>query len=232
VKFPFGTRVPLLGWYGKLPAVGDFSARGLDGSLLTILGDWCAQGMETISTHNGGEDWREAYMLSPVWSFVMNAEVWSDEPLAGCMAPSVDRVGRCYPLIIVRSIINGELGRILPPRNDWLQRADMVIRQAVSGKIAVDDVMPGVVNGDNLEGHAFDTGSTESILNELGISDGGDKPSNYFSWPELNTVFYERPGRSFWWAEPSPKQPPRQIIHAGNPDAQLFSLLMGGWIKS
>jgi hypothetical protein len=76
--------------------------------------------------------------------------------------------------------------------------------------------------------------SGTGILDELGIRDGlaGGTRKAWFSWPELPALFDEREDRSFWWAEPSPRLPPRQLIHCGAPDENLFCLLMDGGILS
>lgn len=232
MRLPFTSPKPVIGWYGKVPAVGDFAGRGLDGELLAALGDWCAAGMEVLSTRPDGE-WRDAYMLSPVWFFVMTPGVWSRAGLVGCMAPSIDRIGRCSPLFVLRSIDKDGVDHAVPPRSRWLWRVEEVVRQAVSAKTPVDQILPAILGPDadaSYGGNLADKDASGSILMDLGIHDAESTIETRFVWSELIGLFNERPRRSFWWAEPSPKQPPRQVIHNGMPDVDLFSLLMGGWI--
>jgi type VI secretion system protein ImpM len=51
-----------------------------------------------------GERWLEVYLTSPVWRFVFAAGVCGPAPMIGLMAPSVDRVGRHFPLTIVAEL--------------------------------------------------------------------------------------------------------------------------------
>jgi len=49
------------------------------------------------------ERWLEAYLTSPVWRFVLSPGICGDGAYGGVMVPSVDRVGRYFPLTIVTS---------------------------------------------------------------------------------------------------------------------------------
>ena len=47
------------------------------------------------------ECWLEAYLTSPVWRFVLAGGVCGANSCAGVLLPSVDRVGRYFPLAVV-----------------------------------------------------------------------------------------------------------------------------------
>lgn len=233
MRFPFSRREerPLLGWFGKLPAVGDFAGRGLPLALRESVDGWCEEGMKAL-VDGGSVDWREAYLVSPVWHFVMNAGVWHDNALTGCFAPSIDRIGRCSPLIVLRSFDAARISEVLPPTSDWLHEADRLIRRVVGDVLPVEAVLPRLEAASAAEKQARE-GRDEGaggILADLGIGAESWPPPTWFSWPGLKTRFDERRMSSYWWAEPSPKKPPLQFIHGGKPDAALFALLMGGWV--
>ena len=229
--FKRSERTPLLGWYGKLPVAGDFVARGLPTGLTRQVGDWFAEGMDQLASA-GGEGWRPAYRLSPIWHFVMNRALWDERPLMGCVAPSQDRVGRCSPVLALRSIEPDRIEAALPPVSAWLYEVDELLRQVIADAMPIDSVLQGLDNALRTEMAQAGGDSAGQILTELGIAERSASPRQaWFSWPDLPELFLERQQRSFWWAEPSPKQPPRQIIHNGPPDAELFCLLMGGWIS-
>ncbi len=229
LNFPLMRReqAPLVGWFGKLPVIGDFAGRGLPSALREQVHAWCAQGMGCL-TDRHGETWKAAFQLAPVWHFAMNANIWDARPLTGCMAPSMDRIGRCSPVVALRSVGGARMAECLPPQSRWLFRVENLLRHLVQGALDADAIqaeLEAALKADSRQKEEGD--SAADILSDLGISTGQE--TDWFSWPDLAERFCERKGRSFWWAEPSPQQPPRQIIHNGAPDDDLFELLMTGW---
>lgn len=230
MRLPFmgRPRQPLVGWFGKLPAVGDFAGRGLPVNMREDVYGWFAAGMARL-LEQYGEQWQEAFRLAPVWHFAMNAGVWDERALIGCVAPSVDRVGRCSPVSAMRSVESEAIACHLPPQSDWSCKAEALLRRVICESLGVESVqreLETLLAGDAMRSVSAD--SAGGILADLGIGDEGNP--NWFSWPDLPERFVERSGRSFWWAEPSPSKPPRQVIHSRKPDAELFELLMVGWV--
>lgn len=85
------------GWlFGKLPAHGDFVARGLDVATRDRLDHWLSGEMA-----RGRAAWGDAfdhrYESAPVWHFVDESGVtgWT----GGILCASTDRVGRQFPLV-------------------------------------------------------------------------------------------------------------------------------------
>jgi len=217
-----------MGWFGKLPSVGDFAGRGIPQPLQEIVHGWTSSGMTALAKLYPRE-WRDAYLVSPVWHFVINPFIWDKSALVGCITPSLDKVGRCSPLLVLRSFNTERLNEVLPPKSRWLYRIDTVLRRIVAEQIMVESVLDILEQQNDFEDYL---GNTGSILSELCIIDGTESQSEWFSWPDLFSLFSERADRSFWWAEPSPKLPPRQIIHRGLPDDSLFCLLMTGGLSN
>ncbi|MFN3986963.1 MAG: type VI secretion system-associated protein TagF [Rhodocyclaceae bacterium] len=221
-----------VGWFGKLPSVGDFASRGIPQALRETVHHWIASGMATLAEQQP-EDWREAYLVSPVWHFVVNAGVWDSPALIGCIAPSIDKVGRCSPLLALRAFDGRRVREVLPPASEWLYRVDALLRRVIGERLAVDVVLGELERellSETEQGAAQSTAG--DILADLGIVGDGGRNKTWFSWPDLPELFDARNNRSFWWAEPSPRQPPRQIMHSGKPDDHLFGLLMGGWLRA
>jgi len=211
-----------MGWFGKLPSVGDFAGRGIPQSLQETVHGWTSSGMAAFMRMYP-EEWRDAYQLSPVWRFVINSSIWDKSSLIGCIAPSVDRVGRCSPLMVLRPFDADNIRNVLPPKSHWLYRIDAAIRRVVTEQILVDNVFDIFEQQKDIETNCV---NTADILSDLGIVDHIEPQDEWFSWPDLSVLFAERANRSFWWAEPSPKLPPKQIIHRGLPNDALFCMLM------
>ncbi len=87
----------IAGFYGKLPARGDFVRVGLPRSFTDPWDDWLRVVIAGSRTAMG-EDWLAAYLESPVWRFSLPAGFCGPQPVVGLMLPSVDKPGRYFPL--------------------------------------------------------------------------------------------------------------------------------------
>ena len=87
------------GFYGKLPTKGDFVSRRLPRGFVDPWDRWLQAAIQT-SREQLGDGWLDAYLKGPIWRFVMPAGHCGDLPMAGVMMPSVDRVGRYFPLTV------------------------------------------------------------------------------------------------------------------------------------
>ena len=89
-----------VGFYGKLPTHGDFLRRRVSDGFVAAWDEWLQQGLSATRAALG-ERWLEVYLTSPAWRFACAAGACGPRPVVGVMAPSVDRVGRYFPMTIV-----------------------------------------------------------------------------------------------------------------------------------
>jgi type VI secretion system protein ImpM len=87
------------GFFGKLPARGDFVERRLDRGFCRALDDWLQAGMAE-SRARLGDAWLPLYLNAPLWRFAFAPGVCGAPAASGVMMPSVDRVGRYFPLVV------------------------------------------------------------------------------------------------------------------------------------
>lgn len=87
------------GWYGKLPALGDFAQRRLEQDFIVGWDTWL-QSVIVDSQRILGGNWLSAYLRAPVWRFVLAPGVVDSRNWSGILLPSVDRVGRYFPLTV------------------------------------------------------------------------------------------------------------------------------------
>jgi type VI secretion system ImpM family protein len=78
--------------FGKMPAHGDFVARGLSPSERTQWDDWLTQEMQGAQAAYG-DAFADLYASAPVWRFAGSGR-------AGVLACSIDAVGRRFPLVV------------------------------------------------------------------------------------------------------------------------------------
>lgn len=91
------------GWYGKIPNLGDFGSRRLPLRFVAVWDDWLQRAIAASQTMLG-EEWRSIYLTSPLWRFLCMPGVCGDSTWSGIVMPSVDRIGRYFPLTIATEL--------------------------------------------------------------------------------------------------------------------------------
>lgn len=83
------------GFFGKLPARGDFVRAGLPRDFVARWDGWIS-GVLPTALEATGDGWLQA----PVWRFCLAPGVCGADPISGLLLPSVDKVGRRFPLTL------------------------------------------------------------------------------------------------------------------------------------
>ncbi|EJO91463.1 MULTISPECIES: type VI secretion system-associated protein TagF [Pseudomonadaceae] len=116
-----------VGFYGKLASRGDFIHRGLPSAFIESWDAWLATGIAT-SQQELGPAWLDAYLVSPLWRFALAPGLVSSEAVTGVMMPSVDRVGRYFPLTIACLLdADADLGSLLGGPDAWYEQAEALL---------------------------------------------------------------------------------------------------------
>lgn len=89
----------LPGFFGKLPGEGDFVSRQLPPSFTQAWDGWLQAGLAAARRQFGAR-WAGLWLTAPVWRFRLHAGVAGPQAWLGLWFPSVDRVGRCFPLTV------------------------------------------------------------------------------------------------------------------------------------
>lgn len=87
----------IAGFYGKLPARGDFIRAGLPREFTDPWDEWL-QAVIADSRSMMGPAWLPAYLESPIWRFALPPGMCGSLAVLGLMLPSVDKAGRYFPL--------------------------------------------------------------------------------------------------------------------------------------
>ena len=91
------------GWYGKLPSLGDFATRRLPVEFVKPWDAWL-QDVIPASRDALAERWFDCYLTMPIWRFVFLPGLVTQSGWAGVLMPSVDRVGRHFPLTVAMEL--------------------------------------------------------------------------------------------------------------------------------
>jgi len=131
---------PLVGFFGKLPGRGDFIGRHLPKSFIEPWDAWLQTAIADSRTQLGGL-WRECYCTSPIWRFALDAGLCGPTAYAGILMPSVDRVGRYYPLVIALPLAPTWPLLALPAIADpWFRQAEQLALMGLDlDRLDVDD---------------------------------------------------------------------------------------------
>lgn len=101
--FVVGGPVASPGFYGKILSHGDFVNRRLPHQFIDTWDRWLqaaiARGAELLP-----EDWLDCYLCAPIWRFALGPGVCGDDAWLGILMPSVDKVGRHFPLTIAMAV--------------------------------------------------------------------------------------------------------------------------------
>jgi type VI secretion system protein ImpM len=119
------------GWYGKIASLGDFASRRLPSAFIARWDAWLQEVIPASRAHLGTA-WLDAYLSCPVWRFVLFPGVCERGTWAGVMMPSVDRVGRYFPLTIACELeAFATTGSEVDALADWLDRLDALARSTL-----------------------------------------------------------------------------------------------------
>ncbi len=91
--------MPTPGFIGKVPSQGDFVHRRLPWEFIDAWDAWMQAGMATARAQLG-DRWLEFYLVAPVWRFLLTEGACDRNAWLGLWFPSVDRVGRHFPMTV------------------------------------------------------------------------------------------------------------------------------------
>lgn len=93
-----------VGIYGKLPSQPDFVSDNIAPQISNELYDWAQTVMYHTRDRWDEVTWLSAYLVSPLWRMFIPKTEQREKSWIGVMAPSVDAVGRYFPLFLVFEI--------------------------------------------------------------------------------------------------------------------------------
>ena len=205
------------GFFGKLPSHGDFLTRRLPPELRLRFDDWL-QGALLASRAALGDAWLPTWLSSPLWRFVAGAGVAHGQAWTGVMMPSHDRVGRCFPLLLLAPVAGApSLRDCMTLHDDWYVRLEDVALSALE------------------EGFALD-GFDRTLLALGGPPPGGRAaagqalPAGVYGAADLEALADSEldDGQSAWWTDGSPLVAPCLAVCDGLPAAAGFAALLDG----
>ena len=124
------------GAFGKMPALGDFFRLGVAAEVIPPWDAWLQATLLSAGQALGAQ-WEACYMSAPIWRFALPPGVAGSQGLIGVLMPSVDRVGRRFPLSLMAQTGSGEQA---PLRNLMWQAPVLAVLETLALD-ALDDTM-------------------------------------------------------------------------------------------
>lgn len=223
-----------VGWYGKMPAAGDFVRRRLGSEVVNWWHRWLEQALPQLKREPSSQ---QVYFHAPIWNFALPASHGSSMVQLGCIAPSRDRVGRLYPLLVSLYVptvyYNPQL--IIGSARFYQLAAQSLLRAVSLGCSAEQfDASLGQVSltlTSMLKRQALDITANEgsdilSILNEGHVEAPLEQLDEQLeTWPDLALYFDPMGTNSYWWTNPITGAASRAQVHGGAPNNALFRTL-------
>jgi type VI secretion system protein ImpM len=227
-----------IGWYGKLPSHGDFLQRRASDGFIRVWDAWLqeciAKSREVL-----GEGWLQTYLTSPVWRFFLSDGVIGASSCAGVLLPSVDRVGRYFPLTIF-----AELPADLPSMavaihgREWLKTIEALALAALESEdFSIEEFDAALLASAEALGR---------IEQYYGLDLGDDFPESARDWrvpmtsadrmaaslidPLMHTLARRLRPLTVWWTDGSERVGASCLLCQSLPSpARFVAMLDGSW---
>lgn len=221
------------GLFGKLPQQGDFISHFLPTTYTDVWHTWL-QSCIGVSKEQLGEDWLDFYLTSPVWRFSLMPTIAHPKSVAGIMMPSVDEVGRYFPLTLVQ-VNNHNPWAAYLHGDAWFSQLENAALFALEEHTSYSDfignfeVLPSLTlpTFNEFETQHAQHSYTENLVVETPANNSGPQlPVNL-----LHKAYQRIHGAySIWWTQGSEHIAPTLLVNSGLPDAgQYAAMLDGNW---
>ncbi|GGF11136.1 type VI secretion-associated protein [Aliidongia dinghuensis] len=212
-----------LAYYGKLPARGDFVGRRLARETIGLWDDWLQQSIAR-SREAVGAQWLDLYLVSPLWRFVLPAGLCGRTALAGVMMPSVDKVGRAFPLMLAAELADLEPAAVLAGGQGWFSAIEDLALAALAEDFALEQLDAPLA--------AFAPGAVPAVRSaELGPI-GLAMPWGGADDTRTLAEYGQGSDRSLWWTLGSERVSPVLVLARGLPAPDGFAAFLDGdWAR-
>jgi type VI secretion system protein ImpM len=230
-----------VGLFGKLPSHGDFLRRRTTDAFVSVWDAWLQDCMAS-SRSALGDAWLDVYLTSPAWRFAGAAGICGPAPILGVMVPSVDRVGRYFPLTIVAELpAHVNLVTVATTTGPFFEIAErLIIDTLARERIDFEEFDEHVIK---LADHLTSIAITPRVVLDASAAQMLDGKRRA-SWQvpigsprQLAPVFEQLLSHRLsmvchplmlWWTEGSSIVEPSCLVATGLPDPDMFAALLDG----
>jgi type VI secretion system protein ImpM len=211
-----GFRVKRVGYFGKMPKAGDFVSRNVDSAVKDGFDRWLQESLSESRTQMK-EAWLGAFLTAPIWRFLLLGQFGGSRAVLGVMIPSVDKVGRYFPLAILIEFSELELDE------DVMTTCDAILHE-------FEDLLLGALT-EEIDQDFFDyqIGLAARKYGDKAVDLTNNPASARFQGAEglaQRLGDLQSLGGSVWWTEGSDSRRADLLLYRGMPGTTVFASLL------
>lgn len=213
--------------YGKYPGKRDYIVVNLPQGVLQPLENWLRTAL-SVSREALGARWQEHYMVQPVWDFWLGSGVVGKDCM-GSIVPSVDGIGRPFPMVILAHAHAGGHRFALPDSLEddvWFAEVHRRLMLALSDTPPRDpgDLVAGLQDPPPAGGGGQD-GLQPSGHGFRWFWDGDGYEGAAARMRALHD-HCRNDGRTIWWTAGGSYVAPQSVSFEGMPDTDFMTQMM------
>jgi type VI secretion system protein ImpM len=131
-----------VGLFGKLPARRDYVQHGVEPRIMQVLDPWLQEALAE-SRRALGHAWLDHWLLSPIWRFWFGERI-AGRPVLGALMPSVDGVGRYFPLCLVGAYDPAPPPPEIDDQPEWFAVVEDLLLCALDEEGTYDGLLTGL----------------------------------------------------------------------------------------
>ena len=219
------------GLFGKVPQQADFISYHLESGFTEHWHAWL-QSCISVSREQLGDHWMDYYLTSPIWHFALSPGICSHSAITGVLIPSMDEVGRYFPLTLAHigphrlwdAYLNGK---------EWYHEAENIVLSSLdeqTGFTALIEKLESLEVPSFLGLPAYQTKASNSGIDKsYVIPIATDSDPNEAVLGLLDKTYQRTLGSySLWWTNGSSDIDPCLLVSTDLPGSGQFAAMLDG----
>jgi type VI secretion system protein ImpM len=215
--------VAIPGWYGKVPSLGDFVSRRLSRDFVNTWDEWL-QGVLHAAPDILGKGWLDNYLTTPIWRFVLLPGLAGRNGWAGILMPSVDRVGRYFPLTVAVELpSSAALAHAAFTGADWFAGLEEAALAMLGNAMGPEDLDAALSELRFTLPQADTVAASVGALHALRSTDAFESAAKARA---IEAWSQQQGWRALWWTRGRVNGDPLMLMSAQLPTAVEFAKLL------
>jgi type VI secretion system protein ImpM len=218
------------GLYGKLPSKRDFISIATPRQFLPVWEPWIANCLAESRVALGGAAWDKAFEEAPIWRFFLGADLFG-AGLCGVLMPSVDAIGRYFPLTLVaRTELDPDLPMAeIDPCETWFAAVETFLLSLLDAALPWGAIDTGLktLGALNLQSPPQNADAAAKLeFASLDDADAGVRTLEDIFITGRQQDDVPVTAANYWWTLGNENYRPRAFVQGFMPDPQHFTAML------